>query len=61
MQLPLTADEYKKFIATPFQFLEQIDLPPGQMTLRVGVLDRVSQKIGTLDIPLTIAKNPNSR
>jgi VWFA-related protein len=61
MQLPLTAGEYKKFIATPFQLLQQIDLPPGQMTLRVGVLDSVSQKIGTLDIPLTIPKSPTPR
>ena len=56
LKLPLTNDEYKDFIATPFQFFLQLDLPPGQMTLRVGILDGVSNKIGTLEIPLTVGK-----
>ncbi|MGA1983664.1 MAG: VWA domain-containing protein [Acidobacteriaceae bacterium] len=54
MKLPLTAAEYKQFIATPFQLLQEIDLPPGLITLRAGVLDGVSQKLGTLDIPMTV-------
>jgi VWFA-related protein len=56
MKLPLTAEEYKKFIATPFQLLQEIDLPPGLITIRAGVLDGVSKKIGTLDIPLTVGR-----
>jgi VWFA-related protein len=56
MKLPLTAEEYQQFIRTPFQFLLQLDLPPGQLTLRVGILDGVSNKVGTLEIPLTVAK-----
>jgi VWFA-related protein len=55
LKLPLTNDEYRQFIATPFQFFQQLDLPSGQMTLRVGVLDGVSNKVGTVTIPLTIA------
>ena len=56
MKLPLTAGEYKQFIATPFQFLQEIDLPPGLITLRAGVLDTVSQKLGTVDIPITVGR-----
>jgi VWFA-related protein len=56
MNLPLTAEEYQEFIKTPFQFLQQLDLPSGQLTLRVGILDGISKKVGTLEIPLTVAK-----
>ena len=59
-KLPLTNEEYGEFIATPFQFFQQIDLPPGQFTLRMGVLDGVSNKVGTLEIPLTVGKGPTA-
>jgi len=55
-KLPLSNEEYGEFIAAPFQFFQQIDLPPGQLTLRVGVFDGVSNKFGTLEIPLTVGK-----
>jgi hypothetical protein len=32
----------------PIRFFQQIDLPPGQLFLRVGVLDHTSNKVGTL-------------
>jgi hypothetical protein len=35
---------------------QQIDLPPGEIFLRVGVLDGVSDKVGTLEIPLIVKK-----
>jgi hypothetical protein len=60
MKLPLTSEEYQQFIKTPFQFLQQLDLPPGQLTLRVGILDVVSNKVGTLEIPLALAPKPKS-
>ena len=56
IQLPLTDEEYRQFIATPFQLFQQIDLPPGQVFLRVGILDGVSNKVGTVEIPLTVGK-----
>jgi hypothetical protein len=40
----------------PIRFLEQIDLPPGQLFVRVGVLDRTSNKVGTLELPLKVGK-----
>jgi VWFA-related protein len=56
LQLPLSPDEYDQFLLSPFQFLQQIDLPAGQLFVRVGILDEASKKIGTLEIPLTVPK-----
>lgn len=54
---PLTAEQVQQFLKQrQFQFFQQIDLPPGEIFLRVGVLDAVSQKVGTLEIPLQVAK-----
>ena len=57
MRLPLTPEEYQGFLQTPFQFFQAIDLPPGSLTLRMGVIDTLSNRAGTLEIPLTIGKN----
>ena len=40
----------------PLNFSQQIDLPAGQLFVRVGVLDGVSNKLGTLEIPLRVEK-----
>jgi hypothetical protein len=56
MPLTLSEVEFGEFVQTPFQFFEQIDLPAGQAYLRVGVLDKSSNKVGTVEIPLTVAK-----
>lgn len=53
---PLTAEQYRRFLQKPFQPFQQIDLPPGETFLRVGVLDSVSDKVGTLELPLTVPK-----
>ncbi|MGD0798845.1 MAG: VWA domain-containing protein [Acidobacteriaceae bacterium] len=53
--LSLTEDQYQQFIRSrPQQFFQQIDLPHGEIFLRVGILDGVSDKVGTLEIPLTV-------
>jgi VWFA-related protein len=53
---PLTAEQYQRFLQKPFQPFQQIDLPSGEIFLRVGVLDGVSDKVGTLEIPLVVSK-----
>jgi len=40
----------------PIRFFQQIDLPPGQLFLRVGVLDHTSNKVGTLELALKVGK-----
>jgi hypothetical protein len=54
--MPLSDDKYKQFIQGPFRFSQQIDLPAGQLFVRIGILDRTSNKVGTLEIPLTATK-----
>jgi len=44
----------------PIHLLQQIDLPPGQLFIRVGVLDHTANKTGTLELPLKLAKPPSS-
>ena len=61
INLPLTADQARQLAKGPFRFFQQLDLPPGQLFLRIGVLDRTSNKVGTLEIPVTIPKNPPQR
>ncbi len=58
LKLPLTQEEYGAFVKTPFKFFQQIDLPPGALFVRVGILDGVSNKVGTMEIPVTVAKGP---
>jgi VWFA-related protein len=45
-----------QFLQKPFQIPLQLDLPPGKIFVRVGVRDVVSEKIGTFEIPVTVAK-----
>jgi hypothetical protein len=33
---------------------QEIKLPPGAYNLRLGVMDRPSQQIGTVDVPLVV-------
>ena len=56
VKMPLSDDKYKQFIQGPFRISQQIDLPAGQFFVRIGILDRTSNKVGTLEIPLTVAK-----
>ncbi len=55
--LPLTGDQDPQSDETPpFQFSQHLDLPSGHIYLRVGILDHLSNKVGTLEIPLTVPK-----
>jgi len=59
VNLQLTAEKYRQFIRSPpQQFFQQIDLPRGELFLRVGILDGVSDKAGTLELPLTVTRKP---
>ena len=52
----LTTGQQQQLIKGPFRFFQQLDLPSGQLFLRIGVLDATSNKVGTLEIPLTVPK-----
>jgi hypothetical protein len=40
----------------PMRLFQQIDLPPGQLFVRVGVLDHTTNKVGTLELALKVPK-----
>ncbi len=50
----LPADEYEKMMKSFFPCQRTLDLKPGQYTLRLGVLDRTANLIGTLTTPLNV-------
>jgi VWFA-related protein len=56
VQLSMTEEEYWDFVGQPYQYFQQIDLPPGQIYLRVGILDGMSKRVGTVEIPLKVVK-----
>jgi VWFA-related protein len=45
---------YQQIMQTGFPAHQELNLKPGTYTLRLGVIDRGSQKIGTVDVPITI-------
>jgi len=46
--------EFISFQQTGLPAHQELALPPGNYDLRVGVLDRASQRIGTVDVPLVV-------
>jgi hypothetical protein len=56
LNITLKPDEVLRFAKTPFRFTQQLDLPPGKIFLRTGILDIASEKIGTLEIPITVTQ-----
>jgi hypothetical protein len=55
MDATLGPQEFIRFQQTGLPVHQELALPPGNYDLRVGVLDRVSQRIGTVDVPLLVS------
>jgi VWFA-related protein len=48
-------EQYDEFVAKhAFSFVQQLDLPLGQISLHVGILDNVTSKVGTLEVPVYV-------
>jgi VWFA-related protein len=56
MEATLRPEAFRQVMQSGVPFHQELELKPGTYTLRLGVLDRRNQKIGTLDVPLTIPK-----
>jgi len=54
MELTLPTAEYESDLQSGFVAHQELKLPPGEYHLRIGVMDRGSQKIGTLEVPLVV-------
>jgi VWFA-related protein len=56
MDATLPLSEYESALRTGLVVPQELELPPGEYLLRLGVMDHGSQKIGTLDAPLAVAR-----
>jgi VWFA-related protein len=63
MPMNLSPAEYDEFVAKrAFQFTQQLDLPLGQISLHVGILDNVTSKVGTLEVSVYVSQlSPKQR
>lgn len=52
--LPLNAAQFDVLAQTGLQIHQEMTLKPGTYQLRLGVLDQLSGKMGTLDVPLSV-------
>jgi hypothetical protein len=51
----LGPQEFQSLQRTGLPMHQELVLPPGTYDLRVGVLDRASQRIGTINLPLVVS------
>ena len=56
VNITLPIDQFDQFANHPLALTQEIDLPPGQLWIRVGILDTVSNHIGTLQFPVQVGK-----
>jgi len=57
----LNAVEYEAMLRSGVPMHQELTVPNGTYTLRIGVMDRVSQKVGTVDAPLTVTDQKASK
>lgn len=58
LQGNLPAETYRAMQQSGIPAHQELELKPGKYRLRLGVIDRATNKIGTLDVPLIIASVP---
>jgi VWFA-related protein len=56
LNITLRPNEFAEFMQRPFKVPLKFDLPSGEIFVRLGVMDVASEKLGTLEIPETVAK-----
>jgi hypothetical protein len=44
-------------MSKPYRYTQKLSLPLGQISFHVGILDNVTSKVGTLEIPLIVRPN----
>lgn len=55
LNLDLNPGQYQTILKDGIAFTQQLQLPPGRYRLRLGVTDITTHRLGTLDMPVTIA------
>jgi len=59
MNATLRSEVYEQVMKTGLPFHQELELKPGTYSMRFGVLDRETRKIGTLDVQLATGKVDN--
>ena len=57
LDMALHAETYQEVLQNGITAHDDLELKPGTYTLRIGVIDRATQKIGTVDVPLIIPEH----
>lgn len=60
MNTALKPETYQRVLQSGLPLHAELNLRPGTYVLRVGVVDRGSQRVGTLDVPLTVPGDPSA-
>jgi peptidyl-tRNA hydrolase len=50
-------ETYRTMLQSGIPAHQELELKPGKYRLRLGIIDRATNKVGTLDVPLTVANN----
>jgi hypothetical protein len=50
----LRAEAFQQVLKTGFPAHLELELKPGKYVLRLGTIDRNSERIGTVDVPLDV-------
>jgi VWFA-related protein len=61
METSIRPEQFEQVMKTGLPMHQELELKPGSYLLRLGVIDRGSQKIGTVDVPLTIPASEISK
>ena len=61
METSIRPEVFDQVMKTGLPMHQELELKPGSYLLRLGVIDRGSQKIGTVDVPLTIPASEISK
>jgi hypothetical protein len=56
-----SAAQFESMLRSGLQVHLDIPLKPGSYQLRLGVMDRLANRIGTLDVPLTIGTGATAK
>ena len=57
LEAALSPETFQKVSQTGIRAHQQLLLKPGSYHLRIGVMDRTNQNIGTVDVPVTVASS----
>jgi hypothetical protein len=58
VSLILKPEEYGSYLKTGLQFHQELDLPLGQVYLRLAIVDTANDRAGATEVPLAVQAAP---